>query len=317
MRPSADAIQRFAAALDALVPPGRRIGLAVSGGPDSLALLLLAAATRPGDIEAATVDHGLRAEAGDEAAMVATLCDRLDVPHETLRADWAAPPSANIQAEARAMRYRLLSDWCERKNLAALATAHHADDQAETLLMRLSRGAGLAGLAGIRATRRLGNGPLLIRPLLRWRKAELIAIVDEAGVTAVDDPSNRDDAYDRTRARQLLAETGWLAPERLAASAAALSDSEDALIWVVDDLADKRVAEAGNGLALDPANLPRELVRRLLLRAFDRFDAPRPRGPDLDRAMAALSKGQSASLSGLLLRPGPPWTIAPEPPRGG
>lgn len=315
MRPSADAIQRFAAALDALVPPGSRIGLAVSGGPDSLALLLLAAAARPGDIEAATVDHALRAEAAGEATMVAALCDRLGVPHETLRADWASPPTTNVQAEARAMRYRLLSDWTERRNLAALATAHHADDQAETLLMRLSRGAGLAGLAGVRNARRLGDGRLLVRPLLRWRKMELMTIVDEAGVTAADDPSNRDDAYDRTRARRLLAETEWLTPERLAASAAALSDSEDVMIWVVGGLADKRMAEAGNGLTLDPADLPRELLRRLLLLAFDRLGAPPPRGPDLDRAMATLSKGRPASLSGLLLRPGTRWTIAPEPRR--
>lgn len=315
MDPSADAIQRFAAALDALAPPGDRIGLAVSGGPDSLALLLLAAAARPGEIEAATVDHGLRVEAAAEARMVAALCDRLGIPHETLRADWVEPPTANVQAEARTMRYRLLSDWADRRGLGALATAHHADDQAETLLMRLSRGAGLGGLAGVRARRPFGSNRLLVRPLLGWRKAELVAIVQTAGAVAVDDPSNRDDAYDRTRARRLLSEAEWLMPDRLAMSAAALADSEDALTWAVDRLVGERIAEAGDGITLDPDALPRELLRRLLLRAFDRLGAPSPRGPDLDRAMAALSSGKNANLSGLLLRPGTPWTIMPEPRR--
>lgn len=312
---AADAIQRFAAILDTLVPAGKRVGLAVSGGPDSLAMLLLAAAARPGMVEAATVDHGLRAEAAGEAVMVAALCEKVGVPHETLTADWAAPPHTNIQAEARAMRYRLLGDWMARQGLRYLATAHHADDQAETLLMRLSRGAGLAGLAGIRSSRALDNGVWLIRPLLGWRKDELMTIVADAGETAVDDPSNRDEAYDRTRARQLLAQAEWLAPERLAASASALADNEEALNWVVDQLAAERIIKRDDGRSLDPSGLPRELVRRLLLRAFEQLCASPPRGPDLDRAMTALTDGHPASLSGLLLRPGSPWVIAPEPPR--
>src|SRR5262245_4822549 len=135
---AAEAIDRFAADLDALIPPGARIGIAVSGGPDSLALLLLAAKARPNAIEAATVDHGLRPESADEAAMVASLCNRLGVPHRVLPADWSEPPISNVQSEARAMRYRLLNDWAIERGLAAIATGHHADDQAETLLMRLS-----------------------------------------------------------------------------------------------------------------------------------------------------------------------------------
>ena len=117
MTPAAEAVKRFAADLDALVPPGERVGVAVSGGPDSLALLLLAAAARPGLIEAATVDHGLRPESGAEAEMVASICAKLDVPHAILAADWSEPPTANIQAEARTMRYRLLADWAEQQGL--------------------------------------------------------------------------------------------------------------------------------------------------------------------------------------------------------
>src|SRR5690606_9722008 len=134
MRPAAGAVQRFAEGLDALIAREERVGLAVSGGPDSLALLLLAAAARPGLVAVATVDHGLRPASADEAAMVAEVCSQLGVSHRTLLTDWPEPPQANIQSAARAMRYRLLGEWAEEQGLPAIATAHHADDQAETLL---------------------------------------------------------------------------------------------------------------------------------------------------------------------------------------
>ena len=123
----------------------------MSGGPDSLALLLLAAAARPGQIEAATVDHGLRPEARDEADMVADDLRRGSAcPHAILTARWSEVPETAIQERARNQRYRLLGYWAEERGLDALATAHHADDQAETLLMRLARGSGVRGLAGMR-----------------------------------------------------------------------------------------------------------------------------------------------------------------------
>lgn len=311
----ADALHRFAASLDTLVPADARIGVAVSGGPDSLALLLLIAAARPGRVAAATVDHGLRDAAASEASMVAEVCAALGVPHIILKADWPSKPSSNIQAAARDMRYRLLTQWAATNDMTSVATAHHADDQAETLLMRLSRGAGLSGLAGVRMRRPLAEGVTLVRPLLGWRKAALIEIVDEAGIVAVADPSNGDDSYDRTRVRRLLAEVDWLAPERLAGSASALADSEEAMNWAVDRIAAAHLSKVSGVMALNPSGLPREIARRLVLRAFDQLGAPTPRGPDLDRALTMLSQGRPASLSGLLLRPGHPWTIAPEPPR--
>src|SRR4030095_11197102 len=212
MRPAAEATTRFSADFDALALPDSRIGVAVSGGPDSLALLLLAAAATPGSVEAATVDHRLRIESTQEAAMVASLCEMLGVPHRTLVADWSDPPAANVQAEARAMRYRLLNNWAMDRGLAAVATAHHADDQAETLLMRMLRGAGVGGLGGTRAKRPLSEGVLLIRPLLGWRKSELMRLVADAGIEPVDDPSNRDPKYDRSRIRQWLAGRDWADP---------------------------------------------------------------------------------------------------------
>src|SRR5918996_1752118 len=163
-------LDRFRADLEPLVAPDARVGLAVSGGPDSLALLLLAAAARPGQIEAATVDHGFRPEARDEAATVAGICGKLGVPHTILTARGNDVPTTAIQERARRERYRLLGYWAEERGLGGLATAHHADDQAETLLMRLSRGSGVGGLGGTRRKRALSEDVLLLRPLLSWRK---------------------------------------------------------------------------------------------------------------------------------------------------
>ena len=185
--PDPQLVARFAADLDALVAPGSKVGVAVSGGPDSLALLLLASAARPGLVEAATVDHALRAESRAEAEMVAALCERIAVPHEILKLEWKRAADRNLQARAREARYQMLGDWSLKRRLTAVATAHHLDDQAETLLMRLARGAGVGGLGATRARRPLVKGVKLVRPLLGWRKAELAALVAEAGVKPVDD----------------------------------------------------------------------------------------------------------------------------------
>ena len=310
-------IDRFAADLDALLPHGERLGVAVSGGPDSLALLLLAAAARPGLIEAATVDHGLREGSRAEAEMVASTCAALGIPHAILPADWTEPPTANIQAEARTMRYRLLADWAESNALAALATAHHADDQAETLLMRLARGAGVGGLGGTRARRKLTEQLAIVRPLLGWRKSELAAIVKSAGLDAVDDPSNRDPKHDRSRIRQALEQADWADPARLAASAAALRDADEALDWALAPLIAARIRQDENALIIEPFDLPRELKRRLLAAAFAELAAPAPRGPDLMRALAALDRGETVTLSGLKLEGGEQWRLSTEPPRKG
>ena len=315
MVPDINLVTRFAADLDALVPAGERVGIAVSGGPDSLALLLLAAAARPGRIEAATVDHCLRDESRAEAEMVAALCERLGVPHRILPADWAEPPTANIQAEARTMRYRLLADWAGERGLPALATAHHADDQAETLLMRLARGSGVRGLGGSRARRKLTEGVALVRPLLGWRKSELVAIVESAGLDAVDDPSNRDPKHDRSRIRQALKQSDWADPARLAASASALRDADEAIDWALAPLIASRIRQDGDALIIEPFDLPRELKRRLLAAAFAELAAPAPRGPDLIRALAALDRGETVTLSGLKLEGGERWRLTIETPR--
>src|SRR5256885_8672082 len=186
MVPEPILVERFSADLDALIVPDARIGVAVSGGPDSLALLLLAAAARPGRVEAATIDHGFREEARDEAALVANICDRLGIEHATLTARWSELPETAIQERARQQRYWLLGYWAEEHGLDAIATAHHAEDQAETLLMRLARGSGVRGLAGMRR-RSISPGAhvRLIRPLLGWRSTELEQVRSGTGLTPV------------------------------------------------------------------------------------------------------------------------------------
>ena len=313
--PDAALTARFAADLDALVEPPAKIGVAVSGGPDSLALLLLAATARPGLIEVATVDHALRAESRAEAEMVAGVCERLGVGHVILTLDWPAPPKSNLQARAREGRYDLLGSWAVKRGLAAVATAHQLDDQAETLLMRLARGAGIGGLGVTRASRPLAEGVTLVRPLLGWRKAELVALVAGAGIKPVDDPSNRDPRYDRVRMREWLKRADWADPERLAASAAWLNEADEALDWALAPLAATRLARDGATLAVDPAGVPRELQRRLLLAALVELGAPRPRGPELARALATLRKGGVTTLAGIKLEGGATWRLRRAPPR--
>lgn len=310
---SKDLLDRFRSNLDTLSPPGDRLGVAVSGGPDSLALLLLAAAARPGLVAAATVDHQLRAGSGEEAKFVASVCNRLAVPHVTLKTEVA--PGASVQAQARAARYHALGNWAIELDLQAVATAHHADDQAETLLMRLARGAGLSGLSATRRRRVLEPGIMLVRPLLSWRRQELRAIVDGAGLTPVDDPANRDPRHDRTRFRGLIDQSDWADAERLALSAHWLADADEALEWALAALAKDLVTESGDSATIDAAGLPREFQRRLLLMAFDRLTGHRPRGPELDRAMRMLIDGKSTTLGGLKLAGGSRWRLSVAPKR--
>ncbi|TXI08013.1 MAG: tRNA lysidine(34) synthetase TilS, partial [Novosphingobium sp.] len=198
------AAARFAAQW-AAVAPHEPVGLAVSGGPDSLAMLLLFHEVAPRNFQVATVDHGLRAESADEAAMVAAICAERAIAHRTLAL--SLEKGNAVQERARAARYAALAQWARDQGLAAIVTAHHADDQAETMLMRLNRGVGLRGLAAMRPVAQVPGAPglALLRPLLSWRRAELQAVVDVAGLAAADDPSIRDLGYLRVRVRDVRA----------------------------------------------------------------------------------------------------------------
>jgi len=312
-------LDRFRGDLDAVVSPQARIGVAVSGGPDSLALLLLAAAARPGEVEAATIDHGLRPEARSEAEMVASVCERLGVRHATLAARWSEVPETAIQERARNQRYRLLGYWAEERGLDAIVTAHHAEDQAETLLMRLARGSGVRGLAGIRP-RSVSPGAhiRLVRPLLGWRRAELEQVCAHAGVEPVADPSNQDEQFERVRVRRSLAALDWLDAGAVAHSAAILADADAALDWAMKIEWENRVQEKRGSITYRPSDAPSEIVRRVVGRGIRKLATEgefEPRGTELTRLVTTLSDGGTATLRGVLCRGGPEWHFVPSPNR--
>jgi tRNA(Ile)-lysidine synthase len=313
-------VERFRRDLDALVRRDSTIGLAVSGGPDSLALLLLAAEARPLQVEAASVDHALRPESRAEVEMVAELCARLGVPHRILTATWPEKPDSAIQERARLMRYRLLGDWARERGIRALLTAHHLDDQAETFLMRLARGAGVKGLAGMRRMSQAAGGSVaLVRPLLGWRHSELEAVCAEAGVQPVADPSNEDEQFERVRIRNALAAADWLDPSAIAESASHLAEADGALHWATDIEWQRAVTRGPAQIAYKPTDAPREIRRRIIRRALLALATEgagnEPRGRELDQILAALRSGRRATLRGVLCIGGPEWRFTRAPAR--
>ncbi len=245
--------------------------------------------------------------------MVAEVCAELGVPHEVLRVTVAV---GNVQAEARAARYAALGEWLERHGLGALVTAHHADDQAETLIMRLNRGSGVAGLAGTRAVGRVpGGGQPLLRPLLGWRKAELAEIVAGAGIAAVQDPSNSDPRFDRARLRTALAAADWLDIEAAAASAGYLADADAALDWAAAREWQDCVSKIPMGLTYRPT-APRAIALRVLTRVVTKLDGEAPRGSAIARVFDSLLARQPASIGNLVARAGPDgWSFVKAPKR--
>lgn len=268
----------FAALMAPLGPfeTAPRLAVAASGGADSMALALLMtewARERGGDAIALTVDHRLRPGSTAEARQVHRWFAARGITHRILTWD-GERPGADLQAAARAARYRLLAGWCGRRGVLHLALAHHRDDQAETLLLRLARGSGLDGLAAMAPIQDGGgvaaNGPRLLRPLLGLSKAMLEDYLRAAGQGWIEDPSNASDAFARVRLRRLapaLAAEG-LTPARLAATAARLARARAALDDMVAALAAETLALYPTGhavLALDrwPAAAPEAGLRCL------------------------------------------------------
>ncbi|HSF63655.1 MAG TPA: tRNA lysidine(34) synthetase TilS [Paracoccaceae bacterium] len=298
----------LAAAL-APLPEGAAIGVAVSGGGDSLALLHLAAdwaRGRGARIAAATVDHGLRPEAGAEAAAVAQICAGLGVPHEVLR--WQGwDGRGNLQAAARDARRALLADWRARRGLDALLLGHTADDQAETFLMRLARGSGVDGLACMADTDAAAG---VWRPLLSVRRAALRDWLRDRGIGWVEDPSNADARFDRVKARRMLevlAPLG-LTVERLTETAAHMQRARAALQQAAVELAARAVRAEGGDLILSAALLRPDLGEvegRILSAAIRWIGASpyRPRRDALVEAVQALCRGEARTLAGVILQP--------------
>src|SRR5215207_9833709 len=223
--------------------------LAVSGGPDSTALLVLAARWRAAlkkgpQLLAVTVDHGLRPQSAGEARAVKRLASRLGLRHRTLR--WTGrKPATGLPEAARAVRYRLLAAAARATGATHVLTAHTLNDQAETVLIRMARGSGPSGLCAIARVTPLGSLPLpasgkreimLVRPLLDVPKARLIATLEAIGIAFADDPSNRDPRFTRSRLRgsmPVLAGEGLDAP-RIALLARRLRRAEETIEVAVD-----------------------------------------------------------------------------------
>jgi tRNA(Ile)-lysidine synthase len=251
--------------------------LAVSGGPDSTALLFLAARwakslKQKPKLIAATVDHGLRKESKREAVEVAKLAKTLGVPHRI--SNWTGKkPKSGIQQSARKARYALLTEVARKAGAAHILTAHTLDDQAETVLMRMARGSGIGGLAGMARRSRL-EGLVLVRPFLDISKARLVATLKAAKISYADDPSNIDPKYTRARLRPLMASLvgEGLDARRLAVLAARLRRADAALEAETERVIAALSAEMAEQAAITLpaasfAKLPSEIALRVLGRA--------------------------------------------------
>jgi tRNA(Ile)-lysidine synthase len=313
--------------------------LAVSGGPDSTALLWLAARWRARckhgpKLIAVTVDHGLRPESAREARAVKRLAHKLGVAHRTLR--WSGKkPESGIQQAAREARYRLLADAARKAGARHILTAHTLDDQAETVLFRLARGSGIAGLRGMGREAPVPSfrgavDSCLVRPLLEIPKSRLLATLAAAKIPFADDPSNRDPRFTRPRLRELmpgLAAEG-LDARRLSSFARRMARADQAIERAVDEAQARlsRASAAGSVVFSSGfVELPPEISLRLLGRAVAQVgnEGPVELGK-LEALAAALAaamarKGRSArfrrTLAGALVTLAGEITVERAPPR--
>lgn len=301
-----DLTQAFGAAVTPLSPS--RIGIAVSGGGDSVALLHAAVgwAARSGlRVSAVTVDHGLRDASATEAADVAGLCAALGVDHTILR--WTdRDPTGNLQDQARRARYALMTDWAKDRGIRCIALGHTATDQAETVLMRLGRGSGVDGLSGMAPQVRRG-GVDWIRPFLSIERQPLRDALAQCRATWVDDPSNEDTRFDRIKVRQALVvlDALGITVQGLTQTAARMGTARQAL--------EQQTHQAATGIArLEDGDvvlhrgpflaLPTEINRRLLSHALCWVATADygPREAGLTNLRCAIAEGRSFALHGCL-----------------
>ncbi|HUS53824.1 MAG TPA: tRNA lysidine(34) synthetase TilS [Thermohalobaculum sp.] len=314
----ADTVGAAFAEIDRLVPDGM-LGIAVSGGGDSTALLIIAArwaGARGRKILAATVDHGLRADSADEADAVVALCAHLGIPHTILQTGDLRAMGGNLSAAARDARFALLGDWAQGQGCAAVLLGHTMDDQAETVLMRLVRGSGAEGLSAMQAGLQ-HSGMLWLRPLLGIRREALRAVLQAEGIGWIEDPTNEDPEYDRVKARQALA---LLAPlgidaEGLARTAWHLQRQRRVLERAMDELAARarrwgvfgEVRLDPDEMAVDEPDTALRLLADTLVRVSGANYRPRFRALSeaLDRILSTQDAGLGAgtTLSGCLIRP--------------
>lgn len=269
------------------------VAVALSGGPDSMALCALVAEWAQGrgiTVYAITVDHALRPESAAEARQVGEWVARYmpGVTHVILRRDPATISSAKLQELARADRYRLMSDYCHAQGIKHLCLAHHQDDQAETFLFRLCKGSGLDGLAAMQG-RSMAHDVTLVRPFLGIAKERLVATCEARGLPFVSDPSNKHDKFARVRLRQivdLLAREG-LTAKRLAVTALRLSRAREALDHFAGLAWDRvLVSQTEADIVLDLTLLqsePEDIRVRVIMRALTLVGGNDGYGPRLER----------------------------------
>jgi tRNA(Ile)-lysidine synthase len=282
--------------------------LAVSGGPDSLALLYLVAewrkriGARAPSVQVVTVDHGLRPESAREAEIVAAHCAALGVAHTTLRWD-GTKPQRGIPNAARAARYELLEAQAGiLPGRTAVVPAHHQDDQAETVLMRLARGGGVDALAAMREQRPICNGSpvMLVRPLLVFSKAQLIATLGARGVSWLDDPTNSNTTYERARVRQTMEASG-LDAAALAATARRMQDAAEGLAYAAKRFKETLALSFNGGLfaSFDRAAFdagPIVLRQMVIADLISRFGGttPKPEASEIEALIARISRGDAS-----------------------
>ena len=289
--------------------------VAVSGGPDSMALLALANTVPNLTIIAATVDHQLRSESHTEAAMVAQFCAQHDIDHAILLPE--EPITGNVQSRARDCRYALLQQCAQAKGAQCILTAHHADDQLETLIMRLNRGSGVAGMAAIRAVHKGDGDVAIMRPCLPFTKEQLVDYVTAQKIPFITDPSNENRAFDRVQIRQALASCDWLDPIAANRTAQALDNANMALVWAGEHFAKSHLKCANDHAAINPDDLPEEILLRLVFLALQHLRPDyQPRGSALNRVVQSL-KSRKKTMQGDILCSikGDIWYFAPAPPR--
>lgn len=281
----------------------------MSGGGDSVALLHVLAqafADSTTTLSAVTVDHGLRPGSADEARQVGDIAASLGVSHDVLTWEgWDG--EGNLQAAARDARYRLMAQWAKEREISDLAVGHTADDQAETVLMRLARSSGVDGLAGI-PRRRAMQGITIVRPLLDVTRETLRSYLTDHGLAWVEDPSNVDTRFERIRFRAAapqLAELG-LTADVLSDVAKNMARAREALDWYAFVAAREMVQLDGGDVLIDLRKfrtLPDEIARRLLVHALCWIGGGpyQPRREAVAEAMAAIRAGKTTTLHGCLV----------------
>ncbi len=295
------------------------IAVAVSGGADSMALLLLlrewylnlmSLDGEPPKIHVLTVDHGLRPEAVQETEWVRDQAEKLGFNCTILK--WLGEkPDTAIQEEARNARYNLMADWCRKNNVPTILTAHHMDDQAETVVMRLARGAGVTGLAGV-SGHSIWREINIIRPLLNISKAQLKWYLEDRSQKWIEDPSNSSDNFERVRIRKSLPvlEEFNIGSAQLARTAARLRRAENALDQWTEQVLGKALICMPEGLATINwkcfQEVPEEIQLRILSQTL-KIVGGRKKAPSLsgleDRHVELIRKGNYIStLSGCIVQ---------------